>query len=1099
MMEDEMTETDPEYLPKRLLHNFSIYNAEGFFSTLELVPMFSGVDHNIDIFASGVVAEDEGDWCTGGQALEEKPAGDAGSGSSAGGAAAPQGGMRLFLSQIREWVVECSCDLLFISIRTDIAWYRLVSPDANYDPWFKTVLKAAQLSMKIIGMLSSESRASKLSFNDIVKRLTELQPEVDSTFISKKFIPAQFIPLMIPQGDREERYVSKLKGVSLKNRTANPMKNRAAVGLKAKPMPATATTMVKDEVEEDVNEEDEQEDEAVEVAKVAAAPKAKAIEKKSSTSTKKAKSTQKTAWVGPAKKTDTAGRTLYSAVKVGSLQLKLGQVVELEEEASDDEDAANNVTGGGSPLGIILCMFEDKKGDKQAQPTPPHTCTRRKKNAELGAQGKEMEYNYRHLYRPDQGMFCTIPDDATVPTAFGLLSDGGKDGFIKNGKEYKIGDFMYLHPHTFEPSKGTVNSARLKVRRFLRPEDISKDHAYKSDWADVYAQPSLSTTVGVDVDDVEGQCSVVLKSKNRDKNDMNAFVCKGTVDSLTTPSKFTQAPKSLGVSAAESASAAVPSAGDKAAAAAAAKTTKSGKRKSKKGEDSDGDEDEEMVEPEAKPSKAKAAAKTKGKSAATAAAASGSAEKVESDQEEEEEEPSAAGVANAKWAIEYEGPAADAFQLNNPDAKVFCNNCNVLLHAAMEKANLLDDCDASEDCMEASAKLTPETRAALPLPGEVDFMMGGPPCQGYSGMNRFNKGNWSLVQNSMVMAYLSYCDFYRPRYFLLENVRNFVSHNKSFTFRLTIRSLLEMGYQVRFGVLNAGLYGVPQSRKRTIIWAAAPGDTLPEYPAPIHVFQTPQLTINLPGGVQYTAVPNQVGAPRRAVTVKDAIADLPQISNGHEMDEMHYSQAPTSAYQKFIRGKAKVLKDHDCKAMNEVNLERCRVLQEIVKADPSKEMYKVGVTDAGQGSTRWVILMVGRAVRLVKADPSKEMYKGQPLVPWCLPNTADRHNGWRGLFGRLDLNGHFPTSTTDPQPMGKVGQVFHPTQDRIVSVRECARAQGFPDHFVFSGNVSNRHRQVGNAVPPPLAAALGRQLRKVLDAKRELEVQSTLSKAFGMF
>jgi hypothetical protein len=67
--------------------------------------------------------------------------------------------------------------------------------------------------------------------------------------------------------------------------------------------------------------------------------------------------------------------------------------------------------------------------------------------------------------------------------------------------------------------------------------------------------------------------------------------------------------------------------------------------------------------------------------------------------------------------------------------------------------------------------------------------------------------------------------------------------------------------------------------------------------------------------------------------------------------------------------------------------------------------------------------------------------QGQPLVPWCLPNTADRHNGWRGLFGRLDLSGHFPTSTTDPQPMGKVGQVFHPNQDRIVSVRECARSQ----------------------------------------------------------
>jgi site-specific DNA-cytosine methylase len=54
----------------------------------------------------------------------------------------------------------------------------------------------------------------------------------------------------------------------------------------------------------------------------------------------------------------------------------------------------------------------------------------------------------------------------------------------------------------------------------------------------------------------------------------------------------------------------------------------------------------------------------------------------------------------------------------------------------------------------------------------------------------------SFPCGSQVMAFLSFADFYRPRYFLLENVRNFVSHNKSFTFRLTLRTLLDMGYQV---------------------------------------------------------------------------------------------------------------------------------------------------------------------------------------------------------------------------------------------------------------------------------------------------------------
>jgi hypothetical protein len=66
--------------------------------------------------------------------------------------------------------------------------------------------------------------------------------------------------------------------------------------------------------------------------------------------------------------------------------------------------------------------------------------------------------------------------------------------------------------------------------------------------------------------------------------------------------------------------------------------------------------------------------------------------------------------------------------------------------------------------------------------------------------------------------------------------------------------------QVRFGVLNAGNFGVAQSRKRTFIWAAAPGELLPDWPRLMHCFRTPQLTINLPGGVQYCAVPQTVSA-----------------------------------------------------------------------------------------------------------------------------------------------------------------------------------------------------------------------------------------------
>ena len=58
-------------------------------------------------------------------------------------------------------------------------------------------------------------------------------------------------------------------------------------------------------------------------------------------------------------------------------------------------------------------------------------------------------------------------------------------------------------------------------------------------------------------------------------------------------------------------------------------------------------------------------------------------------------------------------------------------------------------------------------------------------------------------------------------------------------------------------MLNAGNYGVPQSRKRTFIWAAAPEEQLPQWPQQKFVFRSPQLTINLPGGVAYTAVPQR--------------------------------------------------------------------------------------------------------------------------------------------------------------------------------------------------------------------------------------------------
>lgn len=92
------------------------------------------------------------------------------------------------------------------------------------------------------------------------------------------------------------------------------------------------------------------------------------------------------------------------------------------------------------------------------------------------------------------------------------------------------------------------------------------------------------------------------------------------------------------------------------------------------------------------------------------------------------------------FKIESHIPAANAFKLNNPDCKVFTNDCNELLKLILNN--------------EGKGR-------GLPEKGEVEMLVGGPPCQGFSGMNRFNSREYSSFKNSLVASCLSYCEYYR--------------------------------------------------------------------------------------------------------------------------------------------------------------------------------------------------------------------------------------------------------------------------------------------------------------------------------------------------
>ncbi|GAU28477.1 hypothetical protein TSUD_294800, partial [Trifolium subterraneum] len=155
---------DIEDLPRSMLHNWALYNSDSRLISLELLPMKPCSEIDVTIFGSGLMTADDGS----GFHLDT----EAGQSSSVSGAQATDG-IPIYLSAIKEWMIEFGSSMVFISIRTDMAWYRLGKPSKQYTPWYDTVLKTARIAISIITLLKEQSRVSKLSFADVIKKLSE--------------------------------------------------------------------------------------------------------------------------------------------------------------------------------------------------------------------------------------------------------------------------------------------------------------------------------------------------------------------------------------------------------------------------------------------------------------------------------------------------------------------------------------------------------------------------------------------------------------------------------------------------------------------------------------------------------------------------------------------------------------------------------------------------------------------------------------------------------------------------------------------------------------------------------------------------------------
>jgi len=350
-------------------------------------------------------------------------------------------------------------------------------------------------------------------------------------------------------------------------------------------------------------------------------------------------------------------------------------------------------------------------------------------------------------------------------------------------------------------------------------------------------------------------------------------------------------------------------------------------------------------------------------------------------------------------------------------------------HAYMEQKKLIsgNTTPAEYAPMDlCSADVRDRLHAMAKEHGDVDVLIGGPPCQGFSSANR-NSWSSSNPNNRLVDAFLDCVLGMSPRVLLMENVQGILwtpreeaVSNFSVAAHVFER-LAEMDYLVFPKLLDAVWYGAPQNRNRFFLLGIHKDvGYVPEdfgqwgpYPKPSH----------------------GPGTGNAFVTVRDAIADLPKLGNGDDVAERPYEENPSRLqHNPFLR------------AMRE--------------GAPSDIIWD-HVTSR---HAKYVI------------DRYKGIAQGQnwEAVRDLMTNYADVERTHSNIYRRLAWNepaitiGHYRKS-----------MIIHPSQHRGLSLREAARLQSFPDWFRFAGSVSSgsgglmhKQQQLANAVCPNVTKAV---------------------------
>lgn len=309
---------------------------------------------------------------------------------------------------------------------------------------------------------------------------------------------------------------------------------------------------------------------------------------------------------------------------------------------------------------------------------------------------------------------------------------------------------------------------------------------------------------------------------------------------------------------------------------------------------------------------------------------------------------------------------------------------------------------------------------------QLDLIVGGPPCQGFSSAGA---KNWADPRNILLRQFVEIVISLKPKWFIMENVEGLLTSKEGFYLIEAITRFLDAGYWVRTEKVYMNKYGLPQKRKRVFV-----------------VGNLEQCVFDFPPSSYANDSQLSLFQELPELSIIDAIGDLPYPS---ESGIINYEQKAFCDYQVKMRRKDdKPIQHHQIKSLNSLSQERINLLTP-------------GATMKDLPPHLQHISYSRRALRRVMDGTPTEKRGGAP-------------NGLKRLLASE------PSLTITS---AAASEFVHPRENRLLTLRECARLQSFPDWYEFQGSWSSISRQIANAIPPLFMELLATHIRKIATGK----------------